>query len=170
MSCLANEDWVFTDSEWGVSTLWLTEWESQHSVWVSFLDDGSHWGWYINMQRPLRRTARGVTTMDLMLDIIIEPDLSGWHWKDEDEFQAMLDWGLLSSVEAAGIRAEAARVIERAMAAEPPFRDPWPMWTPDPTWSFPALTAHEIDALPGVGRISGRRGGGNADTMGRPTG
>ncbi len=84
-----------------------------------------------------------------MLDVIVEPDLSDWHWKDEDEFQAMLDWGLLSTSEAAGVRAEADRVIERAMAGEPPFCNPWPLWTPDPAWSLPALLAHEIEALAG---------------------
>jgi predicted RNA-binding protein associated with RNAse of E/G family len=139
MSCLANEDWVLADSEWDVSTLWLTEPDALHSTWVSFLEDGSHWGWYVNLQRPLQRTPRGVQTMDLMLDVIVEPDLSGWHWKDEDEFAAMIAAGLLGAEEAAAVRQEAFDVIARAESRQPPFSDPWPDWRADPAWPLPAL-------------------------------
>ncbi len=149
MSCLAYEDWVLADSEWDVSTLWLTEWDALHSTWVSFLENGSHWGWYINLQRPLERFSRGVRTMDLMLDVIVEPDLASWRWKDEDEFQAMLDWGLLDAVEAAEVRAEAARVIKRAQMNEPPFSDDWPRWRPNPSWPMPSLSHDEARQFQG---------------------
>jgi predicted RNA-binding protein associated with RNAse of E/G family len=139
MSCLAREDWVLADSEWDVSTLWLTQPDAMHSTWVSFLDDGTQWGWYINLQRRLRRTSRGIQTMDLMLDVLIEPDCSSWRWKDEDEFDAMIEWGLIDAHEAEAVRVEALEVIRRAKAMEPPFCDAWGMWRPDPEWPFPSL-------------------------------
>ena len=42
--------------------------------------------WYINLQEPIRRTSIGFDTMDNMLDVVISPDMSKWHWKDDDEF------------------------------------------------------------------------------------
>jgi predicted RNA-binding protein associated with RNAse of E/G family len=142
MACLAYEDWVLIDHEWDVSTLWLMEPGALHATWVSFLDNGAHWGWYINLQRPFERTSSGVTTMDLMLDVLIAADCREWQWKDEDEFQAMIDWGLIDKHEAGAVRAEAERVIARAEAGESPFSDPWPLWKPEPSWGIPELPAH----------------------------
>lgn len=34
----------------------------------------------------MRRTAIGFDTFDLLLDLVISPDLSQWTWKDEDEY------------------------------------------------------------------------------------
>ncbi|MDX6428935.1 MAG: hypothetical protein QOE54_1301, partial [Streptosporangiaceae bacterium] len=42
--------------------------------------------WYINFQRPYRRTQLGVDTFDLFLDLVVNPDLSSWVWKDEEEY------------------------------------------------------------------------------------
>lgn len=38
--------------------------------------------WYINFQRPYVRTAMGVETFDLLVDIVVRPDLT-WTWKGE---------------------------------------------------------------------------------------
>ena len=84
---LACGEWELDDSLWDVSNLWLLRERDWHAVWVSFLDGGAHWGWYVNFQLPLTRTPRGIQTMDLALDIIVEPDRSSWRWKDEDEFE-----------------------------------------------------------------------------------
>lgn len=137
--CLLKEDWDLVDHEWDVSTLMLMEPGALNATWVSFLENGEHWGWYVNLQRPFVRTETGVTTMDLALDVLIAPDCSEWRWKDEDEFQLLVDAGLLEGDEAAAVRAEALRVIERAQAQESPFSDDWPRWTPDPAWQQPTL-------------------------------
>ena len=60
-------------------------------MWLSFLESGEQWGWYVNFQEPYRRTERGIETMDLALDIIAEPDRSSWRWKDEDEFALLIE-------------------------------------------------------------------------------
>lgn len=138
MKCLALCDWTLTDREWDVSSLWLTNTHDHHAVWVSWLEDGEHFGWYINLQEPFRRTASGFQWMDLMLDVVVEPDRS-WRWKDEDDFQGMIDHGLLDEAKAKAVRAEAEDVIGRLEANEPPFCDPWPDWRPDPAWQAPAL-------------------------------
>jgi len=134
----ALRDWVFTDSEWPTPTLSLMRAGDWHAVWVSWLDSGELWGWYVNLQQPYRRTARGFTTMDLMLDVIVDPDRS-WRLKDEDELEAFVDRGVFERALAERVRAEAVRVARRAERNEPPFSHPWPEWRPDPAWRLPEL-------------------------------
>ncbi len=135
---LTRGDWVLGDFTWDVSTLVLTRAGDWHAVWVSWRDGGEDWGWYINLQRPFRRTARGLQTMDLMLDIIVAPDRH-WRWKDEDEFDALVAAGLIDAAEAARVRDEARRVIGGVEANEPPFSEHWHAWRPDPSWPLPEL-------------------------------
>ena len=139
MTCLAREDWILVERTWDVSTLWLMEPGAMHATWVSFLETGEQWGWYINLQEPFARTPYGVSTMDLMLDVLISPDCSQWTWKDEDEFQAMIDWGLIDRAKADAVRDEALHVIARAERRSKPFDEPWSDWTPEPSWGIPVL-------------------------------
>ncbi len=113
---------------------------SDRSPRSSFLGDGQHWGWYINFQRPFARTPGGVLTMDLLLDILVEHDCSAWHWNDEDEFEAMIEWGLIDDREVQTVRAEAASVIRATEQRLPPFSEPWAEWRPEPSWGIPALS------------------------------
>jgi predicted RNA-binding protein associated with RNAse of E/G family len=135
---LTRCDWILVDSVWDVSTLWLLREDEWHAVWVSYLDSGEHWGWYINLQEPFRRTKRGIQTMDLMLDILVERDRS-WRWKDEDDFEMLLTRGLLNSITAERVRDEAGKVLQRVERSEPPFDGSWSHWRPDSTWSLPEL-------------------------------
>jgi len=139
--CLETDTWALEDAAWDVSTLWLQRDADWHSTWVSFLESGEQWGWYVNFQEPSRRTARGVQTMDLALDIVVEPDRSSWRWKDEDEFDLFLARGVFSQEVGARVRQEAAAVIERIARNDPPFDSDWPSWTPDPGWGIPVLPA-----------------------------
>ena len=82
---------------------------------------------------------RGIHSyLDQMLDIVVASDLSEWTWKDEDELEATVARGILSTEEADVIRAEGERVIEALNARRPPFDEPWDQWRPDPSW--PAAT------------------------------
>ena len=136
---LARRDWPLIDSPWDVSSLMLHREGDWHGVWLSFLESGELWGWYINFQEPYRRTERGIQTMDLALDIIAEPDRSSWRWKDEDEFALLIEQGVLSAEVAARVREEAETVIGWIERDEPPFDSAWPHWKPDPAWELPEL-------------------------------
>jgi len=138
VASLKAGDWVLGDVVWDVSTVVIvrpTEW---HAVWVCWRENGDAWGWYINLQRPFRRTVRGIQTMDLMLDVIVELDRR-WRWKDEDEFAALIAARLLGAEEAPQVRTEAERVIERIAANAAPFSERWHEWRPDPQWMMPEL-------------------------------
>lgn len=135
---LDRGDWVYTDHIWDVSTLWIVRPGDWHAVWVSWLA-GEHYGWYVNLQMPLRRTAIGIEAMDLMLDVVAAPDLTSWAWKDEAQFDEIARRGIFDPATVARVRDEARRVIGRIEAREEPFDQPWPSWTPDPSWRPPTL-------------------------------
>jgi predicted RNA-binding protein associated with RNAse of E/G family len=138
VTCLEFGDWVLDERRWDLSSIWLLPADARHSVLVSWLPDGDFFGWYVNLQTPFTRTARGLQWMDLMLDVVIDPD-RGWRWKDEDELQAAVDRDLISRGEASALRAEAESVIAQLEANAPPFSEPWPDWRPDPAWAVPSL-------------------------------
>ena len=144
-TCLRLGEWVFVDAAWDVATLALMRAGDWHAVWVSWLDSGEHWGWYVNLQKPYRRTACGFATMDLMLDVIVDADRS-WRWKDEDELATFVERGVFDATLAERVREEGLRVVRRAERNEPPFDEPWPEWRPDPSWAPPSLPAGWDDA------------------------
>lgn len=72
-----------------------------------------------------------------MLDILVEPD-GTWRWKDEDEFAAAIEIGRFTLDEAAAIRAEGKRVIQRIESRAWPFDAGYEHWRPDPNWPIPA--------------------------------
>ncbi len=112
---LTRRDWVLADFTWDVSTLVLVRAGDWHAVWVCWDDRGESRGWYVNLQRPFRRTERGLHTMDLMLDILVAPDRR-WCWKDEDEFAALVTAGFIDSAESARVQ------VRLANAAIDPYR------------------------------------------------
>jgi predicted RNA-binding protein associated with RNAse of E/G family len=95
--------------------------------------------WYIDLQEPLRRTPIGFDTMDHLLDIVVSPDRSEWHWKDEDEFSEALAIGVFTAEEGRAIRAEGERVIGLIQAGASPFCEGWERWTPPADWKLPLL-------------------------------
>jgi hypothetical protein len=123
---------------WDVSSLWIVRPGDWHAVWVSWLASGDHLGWYVNLQMPYRRTAIGIEAMDLMLDVVVEPDLT-WQWKDDDEFAEILQRGIFDQDTGARVRCEAEDVIRCIGDGDPRFAEPWPSWRPDPAWSLPVL-------------------------------
>jgi predicted RNA-binding protein associated with RNAse of E/G family len=107
----------------------LVFWLEEHSV---------HRDWYINLEDPLRRTFIGFDYMDQLLDIIVQPDLTGWFWKDEDEFQEAQESGLISPEKAGEMRADGERVVRMILSGKSIFNG-WEHWKPDPAWKIPAL-------------------------------
>jgi Protein of unknown function (DUF402) len=135
---IALGDWVFADAEWEVSTLMLLREGEWHALWISWLDDGEQWGWYVNLQRPFRRTPLGFETMDLMLDVTIELDRS-WRWKDEDELEVFVERGVFDEALAGRLREEGLEVARRAERNEGPFAEDWSEWRPAASMPPPEL-------------------------------
>jgi protein associated with RNAse G/E len=76
--------------------------------------------------------------MDLMLDIVVEPDLS-WRLKDEEEFEEVVRRGIFDDPLGQRVRDEAGDVINSIENKQGPFGEAWPTWTADRTWPIPTL-------------------------------
>ncbi|MFF4507443.1 DUF402 domain-containing protein [Streptomyces sp. NPDC001401] len=97
--------------------------------------------WYVNFQQPMRRTAIGFDTFDLLLDLVIAPDLSQWRWKDEDEYAHGRRLGVVSEADHRAVekaREEATAMIEERTG---PFAADavWRNWRSEPHWPSPSL-------------------------------
>lgn len=117
---LAGETWDYAVHVWDVSTLAVVRPEDGFAIWASWLPTGEHLGYYVNLQRPYQRTELGFEAMDLMLDIVVDPDLT-WRWKDEHEVQELLDRGVYDQELVDGVRAQAQRAIALIESGAAPF-------------------------------------------------
>jgi len=144
---LVRGEWTHTDHVWDVSSLWMLRPDAWYAVWVSWLSNGEHLGWYVNFQRPYRRTSLGIEAMDLMLDLVVHPDRS-WRWKDQHEFDQLVQLNLIDDDTIQHLRREAAAVVASIEEGASPFCAPWPDWTPEPDWPIPALPSNWDLVLP----------------------
>ncbi len=150
-------DWTLMDHRQTIDVLRLNIPGAAHSVMLFWKEGHAEFiGWYVNLEEPLRRTAIGFDYMDQALDIVISPDMTEWHWKDEDELQEALAAGLFTPRQAAEIRREGERALELLLARRPPFDDGWERWRPDPSWPAPQLP----DGWAGVAATAERTHGG----------
>ena len=131
-SGIPGADWTLEDGHFRTSALRLARPGAAHSI-LLFFDDGTFRSWYVNIERPLRRSPAGFDYLDLELDVRVEPDGS-WWLDDEDELAEAQRLGVLDAAEAAEVRAEAQRVVD-----EWPFPTGWEDWRPDAGWELPQL-------------------------------
>ena len=96
--------------------------------------------WYINLQEPIRRTSIGFDTMDNMLDVVISPDMSNWHWKDEDEFAEAEKLGFYTAEKAREIWAEGEKAVRLVTKERRALYSQWKKWNADPEWVVPKLS------------------------------
>ncbi|MEU4118792.1 DUF402 domain-containing protein [Kitasatospora sp. NPDC028055] len=111
-----------------------------YSVHRFLSPEGRPLRWYVNFELPYRRTAIGIDTFDLFLDLVITPDLGSHSWKDEDEYAEARRLGVIDR--ATHRQVELAR--ERALAQ---LGDRTGPFAPDPeAWALPP--AGELPVLP----------------------
>lgn len=139
---LPDAKWQLVDQVWEYGdTLFLAVPGNVHAVHVMWSEGRSRFaGWYINLQDPIERTPIGFDYMDQLLDIVVSPDQSEWHWKDRDEFLEAQTIGVISPQKAHEIWAEGERVISLMLAGKPPFNSGWENWFPPSDWNIPQLS------------------------------
>jgi protein associated with RNAse G/E len=91
----AKRWWDFKDTDWKLAKyawrmnrlLLILEPEKFYST-ILFWDHASDkfLCYYINFQLPFSRNHCGIDTLDLELDLIVNPDFS-YEWKDADDYQ-----------------------------------------------------------------------------------
>ena len=94
--------------------------------------------YYINFQVPFQRGDYSADTLDLELDLIINPDFST-EWKDKDDYQKAIDHGLISTEWMQSIQSAQPEILDKLEARQYPFDGTWLDWTPDPNWAAPKL-------------------------------
>jgi hypothetical protein len=94
--------------------------------------------YYINFQLPYYRSHCGFDTLDLDLDIVIDPQYN-WEWKDEDEYQAGIREGGIQQEWVRRIEKSQGEVFDRINKRTYPFDGSWLQWQPIPTWLPPKL-------------------------------
>ena len=138
---LPLEGWLLRDEVWhGSGVLRPTIPGAAHGV-LGFLneDHTEILAWYVNLEEPLRRTPLGFDTMDLLLDMWVQPDLSSWRWKDEDELAEAVRLGVLTVPEAEAIRAEGERALKLIHDGTHLINREWQRWQPDRSQPVPQL-------------------------------
>jgi len=144
---LADDQIALMDSQWvRTDVLMLCRPNAAHGILVMWETGYVKFDcWYVNLQEPLHRTPLGFDTMDQILDIVITPDLSDWHWKDEDEFSDAVENGVYSLKESNAIRAEGERVIATLQNNESLFMQGWDQWRPPSDWALPEMPTNWDD-------------------------
>lgn len=110
-------------------------WASVEATWHA---DGQFAHWYVNFQQPMRRTADGYDTLDLVLDLMVGPDWS-WSWKDVEPFEAAISRGIFGPETKSALEREAAQLQQEITNRSGPFSATWRGWAAPGTWPAPAL-------------------------------
>ena len=98
-------------------------------------------GYYINFQLPFTRSYCGIDTLDLELDLDIQPDFS-YVWKDLDDYKKGMETGIILPEWAEQIESAKGEVLNRLDKRRYPFDGSWLDWMPDPNRSLPTLPAN----------------------------
>lgn len=108
------------------------------SIYMWEAVSGAFLCYYINFQLPYRRTRLGFDTLDLDLDIVIEPDYE-WHWKDTGEYQEGIRAGGITPQWVEAVEHAQSEVGERLSERRYPLNGAWLDWKPDLSWTPPRL-------------------------------
>jgi hypothetical protein len=77
------DDWVSGPQTWtGGSLVRIVPRERWYAVDLEYDAKRAFTGYYVNFQEPLRATTRGFDTVDLVLDIEVDPALAGQRGVD----------------------------------------------------------------------------------------
>jgi len=115
-------------------------------------DSGEPIRWYVNFELPfVRRPGFGIDTLDLCVDLVVEPDLSAWSWKDEGEYDHVRRLGLVDDHLHAHVDHAREKALGLLQDRTGPFAQPWTAWSPDPAWPPPVLPADAGDPLTPAG-------------------
>ncbi|MCY4112938.1 MAG: DUF402 domain-containing protein [Chloroflexi bacterium] len=131
-------DWEMVDDIWRDDLIRIKSADDAHAYYAMWKGGRFH-RWYVNLESAYQRTSIGFDFTDHVLDLVVEPDLAGWRWKDEDELARAVGLGLVTQTQADAFYAEGERAIARLEAKRSPFADGWETWRPDPAWPIPAL-------------------------------
>jgi hypothetical protein len=104
--------------------------------------------WYVNIQEAYRRTAIGIDTQDLELDIVVGLD-GTFEFKDAEVMADRVAEGRFDPDQVSAIEKIGDELADRLRDGQIWWDDAWARWTPDPSWRGMALP-HGWENLPTV--------------------
>ena len=131
--------WAHRGSWQGHGTLMLRRPGDRYSIWAFWEGEEREFAcWYVNLERPYRRSAIGIDSLDHELDLWSEDGVT-WHLKDEEGVKECVAHGRFDEQEAERIWADAA-IFQAEYARDGPWWDlAWADWTPPPGLNPPPL-------------------------------
>jgi hypothetical protein len=136
-----RNDWTLRLFSWQTHRIMMfLEPEKYYSCWL-FWDHtrGQFTSYYINFQLPFQRSALGFDTLDLDLDLVIDPQMC-WHWKDEQDYREGIQEGGILPTWVKGIETSLPEVFQRIDRRTPPLDGSWLNWRPDKAWKPTCLS------------------------------
>lgn len=135
-----HEDWKLEHFTWHTNRLlFLLEPEKFYSTILFWHHEtGKFLCYYINFQLPFQRCPYAINTLDLDLDLVVNPDLS-YNWKDIDDYKKGIETGVILPEWVNGIETAKPEILARLAKRQYPFDGSWLNWKPDPDWSLPTL-------------------------------
>jgi protein associated with RNAse G/E len=139
--------WNFKEKDWQVERyswrtnrlLLLMEPKKYYStIWFWNQVGNEFLCYYMNFQLPFQRRHCGIDTLDLDLDLIINPDFS-YEWKDVDDYQKAIESEIIFPEWIQGIEEAKQEIFDRLGKRQYPFDGAWMNWKPNPNWSPPKL-------------------------------
>ncbi len=138
-----HKPWRLERTSWHTNRLLLLLEPQKYYETIYFWDEASNEFacYYINFELPFQRSHCGIDTMDLELDLIIEPDMS-WKWKDEQDYQKAIDHGIIPAEWLREIETAKGEILEKLAKREYPLNGSWLDWKPATAWAPPELPEH----------------------------
>lgn len=94
--------------------------------------------YYINFQLPYSRSHCGFDTLDLDLDIVIDPNYN-WTWKDLEDYHNGVREGSIRNEWVNGVEQSQTEIFDRINKRIYPLDSSWRNWQPNRTWFSPTL-------------------------------
>ena len=135
-----EKDWKLENYAWRTNRLLiLLEPDTYYSTMFFWRADSNDFLlYYINFQLPFQRSHCGIDTLDLDLDLIINPDFS-FRWKDEDDYQKAIDHEVIMPEWTQEIEIAKKEIFNKLEKRQYPYDGSWLNWMPDPGWLPPKL-------------------------------
>jgi protein associated with RNAse G/E len=135
-----DKDWRLENYSWHTNRLLLLLEPGKYYSTIYFWHHESNefLCYYINFQLPFQRSHCGVDTLDLDLDLIINPDFS-YEWKDVDDYQKAIEKEIIFPEWIQEIETAKQEIFEKLEKRQYPYDGSWLNWMPDPDWSPPKL-------------------------------
>ncbi|MFE4453088.1 DUF402 domain-containing protein [Streptomyces sp. NPDC056796] len=108
---MASGEWERAPDVWQETELLL--WKPP-TAWFSinaFLTTAGLRHWYVNFEHPTRRIETGFDTLDLAVDLVIDPDPSTWMWKEEDEYAHVRRLDVVTDIEHRAVELARTQVL-----------------------------------------------------------